>query len=593
MAVWLLACLCAAARAGDTYVLDRVRVPTTPTAAPGVVRLDAGLAQTPIALFAAGPNVELPLREPVGIDVDESAHRLLVTDAGGGVGYVGSSDFGPCNGGCGAVLSIDPATGATTMLAGPGSPGKNRLENPYGVLHRPAHNDVLVADQGTTRIIKVDLATGLQSVFNQTPPGAPYPAGLRAPWSLARDPTNGDVLVANAGVSPTTPGCKASNNNCGLIPGEFAIPVPPACLGNNGYILRLSPDGVQKQLYCDPDFRRPRDVLVNGDGTIFMVDPISYALSPSFTPTSIVGFGSIFQIAPDTGSTQPLAVGGSMATPSGIDFNDAGTSLLIADETMFPFAGPCISGCGGVIGFTPDSGAQTPISTRGPGGSSYVDPIDLAVDHGGRPDPALPVRSVPDFFSNLYRPEGAPASNEETITALPFFPVRGGSSIRIECVSGTCAQRKGSRRKRGKPRPRVIRKVEVPEGARSTVITFQGRHWNMPPLGTGRKPKRNRFRATVSKNGFRGRFWNFSVIPTGDGHLTLNLLDTGCLIPGATAPTESTKRGGRKKRGKARKPGRHTKPGRGKKRARKSGKAKRPKKAIVPTETTVIPCTAG
>ena len=526
---FLLACLVPVAKAGDTYVLDRVRAPTPPTSSPGIVRLDSGLGQTRLNLFAAGPGVELPMHEPVGIDVNEVTHTLLVTDAGGEEGgYPGETDFGPCYAkSCGALLSIDPASGATTLLAGPGGPGVNRLENPYGVLVRPRHGDALVADQGTGRIISVDLATGMQSVFK--PQGSPEPRGLRAPWGLAEDPTNEDILVANAGVA-----------NNPLKQGELSFTAPGECLSNRGFVLRVSSSGEQKRLYCDPAFRRPRDVLVNGDGTVFVVDPITeYALSPVESAQSIVGFGGVFQIDPNTGVTQLAAAGGSMSTPSAIDFNYAGTSLLLADETLFPFEPPCVSGCGGVIDLNPDGGSQSIVSKRGAQGETYVDPIAIAVDRDGQATPSLKVRTVPNFFQNIERPEGEPTTTAKAVKALPFFPVKEESKILILCIQGAC-----TRQVHGKQRPRVIKSVRVPANINKEIVYFRGGVLVRLGGGKGNKkghksdtssaPVPNVYEATVSRSGFRGRFQDFSVrtVPGGNAKVILRP-NSGCLRPDA------------------------------------------------------------
>jgi hypothetical protein len=543
--VVLLACLAPVARAGNTYIVDRARTEVAPGASPDVVRIAPDGAQTPLNLIL-GPGVG-PLREPVGIDFDETTGLLLVTDDGGGLNYPGTIRYPgdnteyPCGVkefDCGALLSInpaDPANAAATLLAGPSLPGQNLLSNPYGVLVRPQLGDALVADPGTASIVRVELKEGpekgAQSFFNQIPPGGKYTGGLRAPWGLAEDPRNGDILVANAGVEPTTEGCTPDRNPpCEFDPKEFApgFEVPADCLGNRGYILRLSSVGVPLKLYCDPDFRHPRNIVVNGDGTIFVVDPITeFAFNKSEGAQPTIGFGGVFTIDPNTGDTQLLSAGGAMATPSGIDFNSAATSLLIADERLFtPEAPFCPGGCGGTIDLNPDGGAQTIASQRGAFGNSYVDPIAIAVDHEHRLA-NLTVRTLPDFFKNIGRPEGKPTTTPRAVQKLPFFPVRGGSKIQILCVKGLC-----TRRPHGKRRPRLIKVDEVDEGVRKEEVTFYShKHNPRPKAGSG-----NRYLAILSKRGFNGRFQLFTVhaVP-GQNAEVVPLGEPGCLKPGKQA----------------------------------------------------------
>ncbi len=73
----------------------------------------------------------------------------------------------------------------------------------------------------------------------------------------------------------------------------------------------------------------------------------------------VTGFGTVFQVNPRLrANTEIMAAGGSMATPSGIDFDFEGTQLLLADETLFPRDGACPGGCGGMLGLIANGGAE-------------------------------------------------------------------------------------------------------------------------------------------------------------------------------------------------------------------------------------------
>lgn len=576
LAVGLVVALFApGAHAGDTWVLDRARsnvppVPLTATDGPGIVRLTDGLGQTRLTLTCALPDdppcgdeagePKLPLTAPVGIDVDERDDTLLVTDSGGYSGTI--PGFSDCTGGnhCGALLRVFPNTGVVKLIAGPDGPGPYELEDPYDVLIRPELNDALIADPGTTRIIRVDLATRIQSVFNVVP--APvesnYPGGLRSPWGLARDPRNGDILVVNAGNPLPPSNCTVGAN--GFCPHEFSIPVPPQCNALNGYVLRLSNTGIQKQLYCSLLFSGggtsspfvktggPRNAVVDASGDIFVVDPNIYANAAHLGLGDSSGYGAVLRIDPDTGVVEPVTAGGVMATASGIDFSPTEPRLMLADETLFPyFQGGCGEGCGGVIKVNPDGGAQTTLAPRAANGW-WIDPIDLAVDRDGAGPPDISPVTVPEFLQ-LKRDEGQPMAGSRAVS-VPVFPLQTGSVISVRCISKWC---------RGKSRKKLARRIVVPPGTTKMTLTFgttkKGKSF---ALATKRCRKCIKKWASqelsVTRPGSNGRFYK---VQTSGGNTPITILDSGCLRPGETSsiPVSKPSKNGRAagKHGKKRK----------------------------------------
>jgi sugar lactone lactonase YvrE len=525
------------ARAGDAYVLDIARQPVAPATGPGIVRLSDQLRYT----LNGGPGVE-PLQEPVGIDYDEASETLLVTDS---EGYHGTYGGDACvAGGCGALLRINPATNPAqvTLISGPGrAPGGNTWENPYGVLDRPGVGDILVSDTSSNRIVSVDPATGAQTQFNQ-PSG--YTRGLRNPWGMSIDPTNGDVLVMNNG-NPSGPPVTGAEFGPG-----FTLPSRCGNVGKTGYVVRYSPTGQPLTMYCAKVFSRPRDVLVNGDGVIFALDPITYAANPG------IGFGTLFRINPTRGFVKPITSGGSMATPSGLDFNAAGSHLVVADETLFPYAGPCPDGCGGVLQINADGGEQTILARRGAG--AWVDPIDIAVDRDGQQTPTLKTQTVPEFL-HLNRDEGQATPTSDG-ASVPLFPLQEGSVVSVYCV--------GDKGCPGHKERSLIKRYTVPADKSQITLTVTGggsptasisrcKHWpacrtsrkysitasdgqrhkhrakrSVEAAAAKKKHKKKQKRKKPSAQRDNGRYYDFVL--TSDPKQVVRITRSGCLKPGET-----------------------------------------------------------
>ena len=460
------------AAVGPVYALDIAR--STPPSR--VIKLDpTTFNQTPLTLTAGVPAPELPMVQPVSIDVDQATltqGTLLVAVSDG---YVGKYRFTPsdpvpglttCNGGCGALLRIDPSnTGAatTTVVSGPPTEGTdNYWENPYGVLSRPVEGDILVTDNSTTRVISVNPANGNQTVFSKLADGTtPDPGGvnspMRAPWGIARDPTNGDILVVSTGVGPdASQGCDSGNNFCRFDENAFkynGMEVPgansPDCQGNRGYVIRLSSLGVMKQVYCSPNFKRPRDITVDGNGTIFVTDPMAVKINPNLNDQAAVGYGVLFEIPHGSSAVEPVSAGSLFAAPSGLDINPGGSRLLVSDETLNQPSAGCPDGCGGLLTVNPNGGQQSVVSSRTvpPSSNNYVDPIDVTVDRGTGSTPALTLNTIPAFLDPLdvqpnnpvqARPERAAITSQGRITVLPLVPLRDGTTVTVTCLDPVC-----------------------------------------------------------------------------------------------------------------------------------------------------------
>jgi hypothetical protein len=149
----------------------------------GVIRVDpASGAQTALSTNVApagGPSFV----EPIGIDLADNGD-IYVADA---------TAFG----GSGGVIKVDPVTGTRTLVSRNGFPaGGTNFVDPTGIAVESS-GDLLVADQSAVAggaILRVDGATGARTVLSQNL----APGGLTTftePWNL--ELSGGDVLVAD------------------------------------------------------------------------------------------------------------------------------------------------------------------------------------------------------------------------------------------------------------------------------------------------------------------------------------------------------------------------------------------------------------
>jgi hypothetical protein len=401
-----LACLLAPGEAAglprDVYALDISR-PTFPIGvtdpAPGrIIQVDPTTGAEIREIVPHGLGVE-PLHAPTGIAVDADGYLIVADTDGYNASYAfpaGGTDL--CsNTGCGAVLRVNPGDGSAQVLSrGP------YAGNPSAVLLPPdgdINNDgggigdqLLVVDTANRMILGVDPYappdTNQSVVYENysavnpmvSPDATPgNRKGLRNPWDIARDPDTGDLLITNVGVRGTQSEPLESIAGCdddGDPSNGFAE--------SDGYIARFDPSlgftdkrGITDYV-CDPDFRKPRGIVVANGERMFVTDPFA---------TSGSDFAALFSIVGR--DVQMLSLGGLMRTPSGLSFTYEGDELLVADESSFPPPiRDCVgSGCGGVLALDPISGEQAPFSPHAMPSFLYRDPIDVAVDRAGAPTP--------------------------------------------------------------------------------------------------------------------------------------------------------------------------------------------------------------
>jgi sugar lactone lactonase YvrE len=493
------------------YVLDIGRSAAGNPDVPGKIiriRHDTGI-QTKVV--PSGVGVEQP-HNPSGIRVDAQGF-LIVADADG---YASMNSSGACPNGCGAVLRVNPATGAATVLS------QGQLWSDPSALILPPDGDIVdgrgdvayVADTRNDQIVKLNLSrsTGSDGYKQQSF----VTDGLRAPSDIARDPSNGDFLVANLG---------SHDDPLRGVQGCDDDPRTPGRSESDGFVARIRNGKVVKH-YCDPDFKNPRGISISSTGTLFVTDPFNAKLPGG----DQAYYSSLFRIRRE--SVRALSTGVLFATPAGIAWSYSGRSLLVADEATFgPAVGDCApsaEGCGGVLAVNPASGDQGKRAERGTFGL-FRDPVDVVVDRRGGPATLgvrVRVRAV-----RLFGATSAPklVVKGGRLVGIRLLKLRGFSSdqkVRLECLH-PC-------------KPRGL----TPKTHRPQADKVQ-------------------FAFPAKRQGLRGRFRIVTYVPSSQHHRTtrdlgrfrtyiyrpgqsfVNELDTGrgvgCLEPGATKVTSRTR----------------------------------------------------
>ncbi len=350
----------------------------------GLYRVDPKTgAATSFAGNTDAVNASSPLfASPSDVTVDPTG-RILVTDP-------------RADGGTGAVIEVDPATGKQTLVSSNSQPvnaGSGLFAEPAGLEVLPS-GVILVVDRNAFGfeggVIAVDPATGKQTVFssNEQPVNAGSQLFGDARGGIAVLPS-GIVLVGDSGpaangliaVDPASGQQSIFSNdsqpvNAGT--GFYEIPVDPL----------LTPDGA---LYV-------ADQNAFGDGGIVGVDPASGKQSRVSSNDQPVNSGS-----------------GFFADPFNLALGTDGR-ILVADASAF--GGACSEGCGGVIAVDRATGRQEVLSSNNQpvnaGGLPYENPLGVA---GGRsrcaardewrrsrgPPAAIESREPPDRTSSRHR----------------------------------------------------------------------------------------------------------------------------------------------------------------------------------------------
>jgi Ca2+-binding RTX toxin-like protein len=293
----------------------------------GLIRVDPATGQqTPLSNNAL--SLQGLFADPVGVAVAHSGD-LLVTDSS-------------ASGGGGAVISVDPETGQQSLVSNNAISQTALFVNPFGIAIERS-GTILVADpdspapvSGTTgAIIAVDPGTGAQKLITDND---------NSQTDLFADPlgvaieTPGTLLVANRAGDPTANGVILVNRSSGqqyglAIDGGFVAPsgitmdldgralvADSAAFGGGGGLIRVDPNsGVQSTVSGNPT--SPDALFVDPQG-LMVVPPTCLGRYPT-----IVGTQSADAL---TGTSGPDVI----AARGGDDIVDGqgGADLICGDE---------------------------------------------------------------------------------------------------------------------------------------------------------------------------------------------------------------------------------------------------------------------
>jgi sugar lactone lactonase YvrE len=249
-------------------------------------------------------------RNPLGVALDAN-RDVFVSDAQWLVGGFNT----------GAILRVDPATGAKTVVASGGS-----FIDPASIAFDAA-GDLIVRD--LRRLIRVDLATGEQTIISEN--------GLfGSPGDFALD-ANGDILIADGDVQVGGRG--------------------------HGQIIRVDAvTGAQTTVFSGGTSSSPRSVAIEANGDLLVSDNGSFGQS--------LRDGTILRVDPDTGAQATVSSGGLLFDPFGLAIDGNG-DLVVADVNG-PQA-PRFKGA--VTRVDPGTGSQTTISSS----ALLLSPVDIAI----------------------------------------------------------------------------------------------------------------------------------------------------------------------------------------------------------------------
>jgi Ca2+-binding RTX toxin-like protein len=308
----------AAIAPGDLVVAD-------PTAQ-ALIKVDPATGQQSLISNNA-ISAENLFEAPYGVAL-ELGGTLLVADADG-----------PPPGNSGALIRVDPDTGQQGLVSSNAKSGLDLFEDPRGVVVTPA-GEVYVsdsnADGGTGAVIRVDLATGQQTLAAANL--LPTTDLFDEPAGIARE-AGGDLVVA-----------------------DLDSPPGPA---EDGAIVGIDP-GTGVQTLVSSNATSTLDLFYNPAGVAVEASKNLLVANAGADPSG----SGIVRVSRSTGEQSAIALGGEFVQPWGIAL-DPDRRALVSDQQAF------VDGGGGVIQVNPSTGSRTTIS------SNSVSPPGLLEDPAG------------------------------------------------------------------------------------------------------------------------------------------------------------------------------------------------------------------
>lgn len=288
--------------------------------------------------------------------------RILVTAA--------ASSSGPNQGKPQAIIAIDPTTGDKGLVAMGGN-----ITDAHDLLIEPTGAIIVVENGGTGKLLRIDPATGAQTVLAT---GLSPNPGFQFSNGVARE-SSGTLLVAAAGsgvrrIDPVT-GASLNTFSGGSLLLPLSVAVGPsgdifvgdagaAAGGSNvNAVVRINPStGAQTVITSSGSLSFPVGLAVAPSGDIY----VSNAPGLFFS-----GPSTVVRVDPATGTQTTIATNGSLANPASVVVTSDG-DLMTAN-----------AGAGGsVVRVNPVSTTQTVIAAGNPlngaWGVAVIPPVTVA-----------------------------------------------------------------------------------------------------------------------------------------------------------------------------------------------------------------------
>ncbi len=233
------------------------------------------------------------------------------------------------------IVSIDPSTGAQTIVSSGGT-----LCTPEG-LAVDSGGRIVVASACSNEILSIDPSTGTQSVISSGG-SLSYPVGLGIE-------ANGNIIVANY-TGNTIVRVDASTGAQTVVSAGGQLDYPTDLVVGSGGDIFVTSQIANTILRIDPS--SGAQSLVSAGGSL--VNPAAIVIDAAgHLLVGNAGANNILRIDPATGSQTVVSSGGTFDYPSGIG-RDASGSLFVAN-----YLGNT------VVRVDPATGAQSPVSAGG------------------------------------------------------------------------------------------------------------------------------------------------------------------------------------------------------------------------------------